>query len=93
MTIPSTVSSATLSFYLRIDSAESGTTAYDYLRVYAGSARLAVYSNVNETTGYVQKSFNLTAYKGQSVNIKFTGTEDVTLQTSFLIDNVSVATS
>lgn len=93
VTIPSSVTSATLTFALRIDSAESGSTAYDYLRVYAGSTVLATYSNVNESSGYVTRTINLSAYKGQTVNIKFSGTEDSTLQTSFLIDNVSVATS
>jgi subtilisin family serine protease len=93
VTIPSSVTSATLTFALRVDSAESGSTAYDLLRVYAGSTVLATYSNANESTGYVTRTINLTAYKGQTVNIKFSGTEDSTLQTSFLIDNVSVATS
>ena len=91
--IPSTATSATLTFQLRVDSAESGSTAYDLLRVYSGSTVLGTYSNVNETPGYVQKSFNMTAYKGQSVNIQFSGTEDSSLQTSFLIDNVALTTS
>lgn len=91
--IPSTATSATLTFQLRVDSAESGSTAYDLMRVYAGTTVLGTYSNVNETSGYVQKSFNMTAYKGQSVNIKFSGTEDSSLQTSFLIDNVALTTN
>ncbi|MGW2712088.1 M4 family metallopeptidase, partial [Streptomyces sp. NPDC001356] len=36
---------ATLSFYLHIDTAESGSTAYDKLTVTAGSKTLATYSN------------------------------------------------
>ncbi|MBC7595172.1 MAG: S8 family serine peptidase, partial [Kineosporiaceae bacterium] len=91
--IPSTATSATLTFQLRVDSAESGSTAYDLLRVYSGLTVLGTYSNVNETSGYVQRSFNMTAYKGQSVTIKFSGTEDSSLQTSFLIDNVALTTN
>ena len=91
--IPASAISATLTFQLRVDSAESGSTAYDLLRVYAGSTVLGSFSNVNETSGYVQKSFNLSAYKGQSVNINFSGTEDSSLQTSFLIDDVAVNTN
>jgi subtilisin family serine protease len=93
VTIPSSVTGATLSFALRVDTAESGSIAYDFLRVYAGSTLLATYSNANESSGYVTRTINLSAYKGQTVNIRFSGTEDYTLQTSFLIDNVSVATS
>ncbi|MFC6285943.1 S8 family serine peptidase [Nocardioides sp. GCM10027113] len=93
VTIPSNVSSATLTFALRVDSAETGSTAYDFLRVYAGSTLLGTWSNANETTGYVTRTLSLTAYKGQTVNLKFEGTEDSMLQTSFLIDDVSVTTS
>ncbi len=42
---------------------------------------------------YTQKSFNLTADKGRTVTIRFTMTEDSSLQTSFVVDGTSVATS
>ena len=52
--------SATLSFYLHIDSAETTTTtAYDKLTVKAGSTTLATYSNLNKGTGYTLRSFNV----------------------------------
>ena len=51
---------------------------------------LATYSNVNAATGYQQRTFDLTAYKGQTIQIYFTETEDASLQTSFVLDNVSV---
>jgi hypothetical protein len=31
-------------------------------------------------------------YKGQNITIKFTGTEDSTLQTSFVIDDTALTT-
>ncbi|PYC71883.1 hypothetical protein C7C46_26400 [Streptomyces tateyamensis] len=84
---------ATFSFWLHIDTAETGSTAYDKLTVAANTTTLATYSNVNAATGYVQKSFDLSAYAGQSVTLKFTGTEDSSLQTSFVIDDTSLQTS
>lgn len=96
--IPSTATSATLSFALHIDTAESGSTAYDKLTVSvknsAGTtlATLATYSNVNAASGYQLHSFNLLPYKGQTVTLSFSETEDSSLQTSFVLDKVSVLT-
>jgi hypothetical protein len=99
VTIPSTVTSATLSFWLRVESDEtSTTTAYDTLKVQVRSSTgtvlgtLATYSNLNKGTTFNQKSFNLTAYKGQTVRIYFEGTEGSTVTTSFIIDDVSLTT-
>ncbi|MFF0750619.1 putative Ig domain-containing protein [Streptomyces sp. NPDC004267] len=85
---------ATLTYYLHIDTAETTTsTAYDKLTVQANSTTLASYSNLNTNTGYVQKSFDLSSFAGQTVTIKFNGTEDSSLQTSFVIDDTAVSTS
>ena len=94
VTLPSGCSSYTFSFWLHIDTAETTTTtAYDKLTVQVGTTTLATYSNLNKATGYVQKSFNLAAYAGQTVTLKFTGTEDSSLQTSFVIDDTAVSVS
>ncbi len=94
VTIPAGKTSATLTFWLHIDTAETGTTAYDKLTVQATSgsttSTLATYSNVNAASGYVQKSISLNGYIGKTVTIKFTGVEDSSLQTSFVIDDVNV---
>jgi hypothetical protein len=97
VTIPASVASATLSFYLHVDTAESGSTAYDTLKVQlitaAGSSvTLATYSNTNASSGYVLRTIDLGAYKGQTVQVNFYGVEDGSLQTSFVIDDVSVKT-
>ncbi len=55
-----------------------------------GSTTQATYSNVNANTGYVQKSFNVSSYAGQTVTIKFTGTEDSSLATDFVIDDTAL---
>lgn len=95
--IPSTITSATLTFWLHIDTAEtSTTTAYDTLTVQVQNASgtvlatLATYSNLDANTGYTQVSFNLAAYKGQTIKLVLTGTEDSTLQTSFVVDDFAL---
>jgi kumamolisin len=99
ITIPANVTSATLSFYVRIDSAETTTsTAFDRLQVQIRNSSntvlttLATYSNLNKTNSYVLKTFDLTAFKGQTIRVYFLGTEDSSLQTSFVIDDTSCTT-
>ncbi|MGO4456041.1 putative Ig domain-containing protein [Streptomyces sp. M-16] len=90
VTIP-TGCHATLSYYVHIDTAETTTTtAYDKLTVTANSTTLASYSNLDKNTGYAQKSFDLSSFAGQSVTLKFTGTEDSSLQSSFVIDDTAL---
>ena len=89
--------SATLVFWLHIDTAETTTTtAFDTLRVQvlntSGTvlATLGTFSNLNHAAGYQQHSFSLNSFIGQTVVIKFTGSEDVSLQTSFVLDDVAL---
>ena len=84
---------ATLSYWLHIDTAETGTTAYDKLTVTANGTTLASYSNADAATGYAQKTIDLSGYAGQSVTLKFNGVEDASLQTSFVIDDTALQTS
>jgi len=94
--IPSTATKATLSFYLHIDTKESGTTVYDKLAVQIRNSSgtllktLTTYSNANAANGYQARTFDLTAYKGQTVRVHFNMTEDQTLATNFLVDKVSL---
>lgn len=96
--IPSTATAASLSLWIRIDTAETTTsTVYDTVKVQIvdGSTvtTLATYSNLNKNTSYVQKTLNVLAYKGKTVTVRFLGQEDSSLQTSFVIDDVAVTTS
>ncbi|MEU5255391.1 M4 family metallopeptidase [Streptomyces longwoodensis] len=85
---------ATLTFYLHIDTAETTTsTAYDKLTVTAGSTTLATYSNLNKATGYTLRTLDLSSFAGSTVTLKFTGAEDSSLQTSFVVDDTAVTTS
>ncbi|WP_246486051.1 M4 family metallopeptidase [Kribbella qitaiheensis] len=82
---------AVLSFYLHIDSAETTTTVqYDKLTVKAGSTTLATLSNLNKAAGYSLKSYDVSSLAGQTVSFNFTGTEDSSLQTSFVIDDTGL---
>ncbi len=92
LTIPAGCT-ASLNFYLHIDTAETTTTAYDTLKVQIGSTTLATYSNLNKATGYTLRSINLSSYAGQTITLKFTGTEDSSLQTSFVIDDTALNAS
>jgi hypothetical protein len=51
---------------------------------------LATYSNVNAATGYAVHTNDVSAYIGQTVTIRFTGTEDTSLQTSFVLDDITL---
>ncbi len=94
VTIPSGCSNYTLSFWLHIDTAErTTTTAYDNLTVTLGSTTLATYSNLNKAAGYVQHSFNVSGFAGQTVTLTFKGVEDSSLQTSFVIDDTALNVS
>ncbi|MEU4530244.1 M28 family metallopeptidase [Micromonospora ureilytica] len=94
VTLPAGCATYTLSFWLHIDTAETtGSTAYDRLAVQLGSTTLATYSNLNAATGYVQRSLNVAGFAGQTVTLRFTGTEDSSLQTTFVIDDVALQAS
>ncbi|GAA0343108.1 putative Ig domain-containing protein [Actinoallomurus spadix] len=92
VTIPSGCT-ASLSFWLHIDTSEAGSTVYDKLTVKVGSTTLATYSNVDAASGYTQKTFDVSSYAGQTVTLSFSGTEDSGLQTSFTIDDVAINAS
>lgn len=93
VTIPSGCK-ATLSLYLHVDTAETTTaTAYDKLTVKAGSTTLATYSNLNANTGYALRSFDVSSLAGQTITVSFSGTEDASAQTSFVIDDTALTLS
>jgi hypothetical protein len=97
VTIPSTAISANLVFWLHIDTAETTTTtAFDVLTVQVLNSSntvigtLGSFSNLNKAAGYQSHTFSVLSFKGQTIKIKFTGTEDVSLQTSFVLDDIAL---
>lgn len=87
-----------LKFWLHIDTEESTTSKRNdtlKVQVVSGSGKvlqtLATYSNLDAAPGYTQRSFDLSAYAGQTITLKFTGREDNTKRTSFVLDDVSIS--
>ncbi|MFJ4807156.1 M28 family peptidase [Streptomyces longwoodensis] len=92
VTIPAGCSTATLKYWLHIDTAESGSTAYDTFQVKVDGTAKQSYSNANAAAGYTQRSLDLTPYIGRQVTLTFTATEDASLQTSFVVDDATLTT-
>jgi subtilisin family serine protease len=97
VTIPANACSATFKFWLKITTAETSTrVANDTMSISvtntSGTAlsKLATYSNINKSTGYVQKSFNLIAYQGQTIRLQFHAIENASRATSFYVDDLSL---
>jgi hypothetical protein len=97
VTVPS--GGANLNFWLNITTSEAaGAQVFDRLFIEVRStsgtllATLATFSNQNSGTAgvYVLRGpYNLGAFAGQTVRIQFHATEDITLPTSFRVDDVS----
>jgi subtilase family serine protease len=84
---------ATLTYWLHIDTAETTTTTqYDKLTVTVNGVNEGTFSNLNHANGYQQHSVTLTGVTG-SLALKFSGSEDVSLQTSFVLDDVAINVS
>ncbi|HTD29826.1 MAG TPA: PKD domain-containing protein [Xanthomonadaceae bacterium] len=94
VTIPAGKSTATLQYYLHIDSTK--TTSADTFSVAVKNAAgttttLSNFTNLNANTGYTVHSANLNAYIGQAVTIIFTGKESSSSgNTDFTLDDVTL---
>ncbi len=93
VTIPSGCT-ATVSFYLHVDTAETTTSAKnDTLTVQLGSTTLATFSNLDAAGGYTQHTYDASAFAGQTATLTFTGSENSSQQTSFVLDDTAVSTN
>jgi hypothetical protein len=101
VTIPAGCS-ATLSYWLHIDTTENTTTAkpdtFTVQVLNSSGAVLATvgsFSNLNAASGYSQKTVDLSSYAGQTITLKFTGSETDANggTTNSVIDDTSVTTS
>jgi hypothetical protein len=96
VSIPGSATGARLSFWLHIDTAEPGPGVADTLHVdLLGPSgvvlsRLITYTNLGAAPGYFRKDFDVSAFRGQTVVVAFTGTEDGQRETSFVLDDVSL---
>jgi subtilisin family serine protease len=93
ITVPS---NGTLTYWWYMTTQESGSTAYDYLRVrlFDSSGNLITtlrtFSNASGAGTWRQDSLSLAGYAGQTVRVHFSVTTDSTLPTNFWIDDVAV---
>ena len=99
VTIPANTSTASADFWYRISSYETTlVNTWDTLRVdlynAAGTVKLTTLttlSNLNVTGEWVKSpAFDVSAYKGQTVRLRFTASTDISNITSFFVDDVSV---
>jgi hypothetical protein len=98
VSIPSSATAATLTFWYNITTGETGSSPYDLLQVSIRDsadnylATVAIFDNTNsQPIGvYSQKSFDMTPYIGQTIRIRFLGTTNSSLPTVFRIDDVSI---
>jgi hypothetical protein len=93
---------ASFSFWLHVDTTENTTTAtLDTLSVQVLSSSGAVlstletFSNLSKNSGYAQHTYDLASFVGQTVTLRFTGTETDKNggTTDFVIDDVAVQMS
>ncbi|QMU77924.1 hypothetical protein GXW83_21735 [Streptacidiphilus sp. PB12-B1b] len=95
VTIPSGCSTATLSYWLHVDTAKRTRQAQDTLKVEvadaAGTTTVAAYSNRDARSGYRHLSVDLSAWSGKTVTLTFVGAENSSpQQTSFVLDDTAL---
>lgn len=98
VTIPSSATSATLTFWYSISTNETEPIPYDMLDVIifdTGYNYLATAANLDNTDSqspitYSQKSFNMTPYIGKTIKLVFEAGTDAGKPTVFRIDDVSL---
>ena len=88
VTIPAGCS-ASLSYYLRVTSSETGGP-YDFFRVQVNTTTLQEYNDLNVGGSYVLRTLDLSAYAGQTVSLRFLSDEDGSVITTFWLDDVSL---
>ncbi|HXH81219.1 M28 family metallopeptidase [Nocardioides sp.] len=97
VTIPATATAANLTYWIRTDTAETGSTVYDTMKVQivvgGVTSTLRTFSNVGTNSTYTQFTHSLLAHKGKAVTVKLLMNEDSTLQTSFVVDDTAVSVS
>ncbi|HEY7340568.1 MAG TPA: protease pro-enzyme activation domain-containing protein [Ktedonobacterales bacterium] len=97
--LPSSTTKVVLSYWVYIDTAESGSTCYDYFRVRLRTSTGATISTVStkcnaNASGWTQYTFDVTStlssYKGKTIQVYFLGTTDSSLISDFFVDDVQL---
>jgi hypothetical protein len=84
---------AVLVYYLRVGTRETQRRVLDTLRLTVNGSLAQHFSNLDVNTGYRREAVDLTGWSGRSVVLKWTGVENGSQATSFLIDDASVTLS
>jgi len=107
VTVPSTASSVSLTFWVNVTSQETSTTrAFDLLHVEVHNTSGSLLStpltldnrdrskDSNADGTYFQPAaIDLSSFKGQTIRLVFNATDDFELVTVFRVDDVSIATT
>lgn len=97
VTIPGECATAQLELYLWIDTSETVPDPFDTLALDlvtdSGAVAVDTWTNLDASPGYQLRTFDLSAYLGQTITLRFTGQEDYSHQTSFLVDEVALHVS
>ena len=80
---------ATLSYWLMVQSYESNNGVYDTIKVQINGSTKQTYTNLNDGA-YTLRSLDLSAYSGQTITIKWVGTEGNGPGSSFFVDDTAV---
>jgi hypothetical protein len=93
VTIPA---NAMLNYWWYVSSSDSMTSAHDYLKIELyrldGSllATLRTWNNTSQRNVYSLDTLSLSAYAGQTVQLRITGLTDGSLSSRYFIDDVSI---
>ncbi|MCW2857790.1 MAG: hypothetical protein JWR52_3405 [Marmoricola sp.] len=84
---------STLTYFLRVSSADRSRIAHDKLLLMVNGTVLSMRSNLARGPRYFKVTIHLNRYAGRTVNIKWVGRENASLATSFYLDDVRVTLS
>jgi hypothetical protein len=84
---------ATLTYFVRVSSADHGRAAHDQLVLRVNGSVVATRSNVARGPRYVRITVPLSRYAGRTVTLRWVGTENAGLATGFYLDDITVTLS
>ncbi len=96
VTIPADATQATLTFWWQVETQESASGVYDSLTVTVDNlleqviATLGSISNLDAGATWQQTSFDLLAYRGQTIFIRFDARTDANRPTAFYLDDITL---
>ncbi|MCW2784034.1 MAG: hypothetical protein JWP74_551 [Marmoricola sp.] len=85
--------SATLSYYVRVASADHGRTAHDKLAVRVNGTTRQSRSNLSRGAHYQRVTLSLSRYAGTRITVAWVGSENASLATGFYLDDLQVTLS